>query len=79
MSKVYMGVRPAGHKEADMAATAWGEEIAGRVAKERRGLARSALFALFRLSAEERVTVFEVFCKECGDHKEGFCHCWNDE
>lgn len=79
MSKVYMGVEPAGHKEADTAATAWGEEIAGRVAKERRGLARSALFALFRLSAEERVTVFKVFCNECGDHKEGFCHCCNDE
>ena len=76
MSKVYMGVEPAGHKEADAAATAWGEEIAGRVAKERRGLARSALFALFRLSAEERVTVFDVFCKSCGNHCEDFgCPC----
>ena len=67
-----MGKAAAGHKEADAAATTWGEEIAGRVAKERRGLARSALFALFRLSAEERVTVLEVFCKSCGNHCEDF-------
>lgn len=75
----YFGTTPAGHADALAAAGDWRKTLADRIDPARAGLAQSALFALFRLSDAERVAVFRVFCKECGDHKEGGCYCWNDD
>lgn len=74
----YMGSQPAGHKEAEAASTAWVETIRQDVAPERVGLAKAALFALFRLSDRERAKVAGVFCRGCGTHRET-CWCQSDE
>lgn len=70
----YLGSEPADHKTADAASTEWAVEIRDRIHPGRVGLARAALFALFRLSAEERAVVFRVFCRRCGDHS-AECYC----
>jgi hypothetical protein len=78
MSETYLGSEPADHTTAQAASVEWGERIKPDIDPARVGLAKAAMFALFRLSYRERRAVFGVFCRECGDHVKR-CQCLNDE